>query len=310
MADNNSSIIIKKIKKGGGHGHHGGAWKVAYADFVTAMMAFFLLLWLLNATPSESLRGIADYFSPTSGVKDAKGIGFYGGKSPVEDGTSREEKFKPGIAYGIPETGPLSKAPSEDKDISKSEIEAEQTKFKELEDQLKEAISKSSELDDLKNNIKIDQTKEGLRIQLVDQDKVSMFALGSTELESDAKKILAKVAEALKTVPNNISITGHTDSKPFNRANYNNWDLSTDRANSSRRFIESTGIPQSRIGYVAGKADKEHFDPQKPESSINRRISIVLLYKYVMKFDQRSAPEEVFTKPEEAKKEKLQRVTP
>ncbi|MBI1275237.1 flagellar motor protein MotB [bacterium] len=282
MADDaERPIIIKKIKKGG-HGHHGGAWKVAYADFVTAMMAFFLLLWLLSATTEEQKKGIADYFTPTIGVAGEKGIGIEGGKTPTEDGTSKSDMTPPGVVFGAPPTGPIVKDPEE----VKKDYEAESEAMKELETQLKNAISKDPGLGKFQDNLLIEQTPEGLRIQLVDQDKKPMFEAGSYILTSDAKEILKVLSPVLQQMPNRVSISGHTDSSNYgvNKA-YTNWELSADRANATRRFLMNLNMPTNKIVVVSGKADMEPLLPNDRANPRNRRISLVLLHKNIYPYD-------------------------
>ncbi|HZS84139.1 MAG TPA: flagellar motor protein MotB [Stellaceae bacterium] len=330
----NGTIVIKKIKKGGHAGHHGGAWKVAYADFVTAMMAFFLLLWLLNVTTDVQKRGIADYFDPTISLRsDSSGSGkILGGESlgkpgqltdtaaaavtmpiPAErqpnDGDNGEdsgnpsqldeqkdtdaadksgvaENTEPGSAPGKLDPSRLDQGKPEQTKLAKSEARQaekalaakEEQQFAAAEFSLRQAIQDIPDLKQLAQNLIIDRTPEGLRIQLVDQDKYSMFPLGSSEMVDSAKKLMALVARVVQKLPNKISVTGHTDSTPFARAgNYGNWELSSDRANASRRALIAAGVPADRITKVVGAADRDPLLPDDPASPRNRRISIVLL---------------------------------
>lgn len=287
------SIVIKRIKKGG-HGHHGGAWKVAYADFVTAMMAFFLLLWLLAVATKDQKQGIADYFTPTVGVGGEMGIGFKGGREMDEEGNSRNKLSRPGIVFGAPPTvGPIAKAPeSGEKKTPKVEVDQiqaeeiekklEEKRFKEIEEKIKKAIEENQKLSKFKEGLLIDETPEGLRIQLTDLDKISMFELGSSKLKADAEPLLQMLSQVIQQVPNKVSIIGHTDSVTYkNNAEYTNWELSADRANSSRRFFLKTGLPPTRIHKVEGKSDREHLVPEDPKSPKNRRISVILLKKSI-----------------------------
>ena len=299
MAENKGQapIIVKKIKKGG-HGHHGGAWKVAYADFVTAMMAFFLLLWLLNVSTEEQLHGIADYFRPASVSDSTSGSGgVMGGLTMVEDGALESELQPMGIQTEMPGEGefdeqdegyPSQMQPNVDREydakkLSEAQLEEmklkqEEMRFQQAEEALRAAISENPELAELSNNLIIDRTPEGLRIQIVDSQGRSMFPLGSADMHGFTGLLLGKVAEVIEKLPNRISIRGHTDSVPFAKgADYNNWDLSTDRANASRRGLIAGGLKSERIYNVVGKAAGDPLLPEDTTSPRNRRISIVLL---------------------------------
>lgn len=383
-------IIIKKKKAGHG-GHHGGAWKVAYADFVTAMMAFFLLLWLLNVTTSDQRKGIADYFAPVSVSKESSGAGgMLGGKSisepgaqmtssspmsadvpvsgppgfsaersddPVEaidqpppgqdpippDAARRETGRKgPGTgtggagagagtggtgagaatgAGGGQNGGAQSAAGADGMDMKPSEnrrefqdrvdkmakqlgeqgqkpgesladyaarvkeamdkladgqMEAKQ--FQQTANEIRQAIQSIPELQPMAQNLMIDQTPDGLRIQIVDQDRVSMFPGGSAAMYPQTRQLMQQLAQALTKLPNKLSISGHTDSTPFpTGSGRDNWDLSTERANATRRALMAGGLPESRIQDIVGKADKDLLAPDQPTSPRNRRISILLM---------------------------------
>lgn len=294
MAENESQdkvgnlqpIIIKKIKKGG-HGHHGGAWKVAYADFVTAMMAFFLLLWLLNVTTDEQKEGIAEYFSPTVAVSPSSGgAGVFGGSSAFETETKMDSANPFGFMVDHPVSADSSGSPASDsteREMDKSEAEkvvaeAEELKFEEAEEELNQAIEATPELAALKESLLIDRTPEGLRIQIVDQENKPMFPLGSAEMYDHTRKILGLVAKVIQKLPNKIAIDGHTDATPYRPgATFTNWELSADRANASRRALEAAGIKQERLFRITGKADKELLVPDEPASPRNRRIAILLM---------------------------------
>lgn len=310
MAEDNAPVIIKRVKKGGHAGHHGGAWKVAYADFVTAMMAFFLLMWLINATTEEQKRGIAEYFSPVPGAigQTTGGNGFFKGDTVTSDGKMVNQNAPPSVTIPIPATsfdqdqteGDKDKqsAPS-DKDTGKNNgkdeskdaenvadatqaakvlAEAENKQFKEAEYELHQAIQNVPDLKELAENLIIDNTPEGLRIQIVDQDKLAMFPRGSTIMADKARLLMQKVAEIIKKLPEKIAISGHTDSTQYaDGKKYDNWDLSTDRANASRRALIDAGLPAERIVNLAGKGDTEPLVKDNPDSPKNRRISIVLL---------------------------------
>ncbi len=293
MAEEGQTIIIKKVKKGG-HGHHGGAWKVAYADFVTAMMAFFLLLWLLNATTEEQKRGIADYFEP--GFRGSSGAGgILGGTSRSEEGKLNQPASSPSVSIPLPTVARTiddeesakedAEAQSEHFDSQPAEDQEElvrrreQEEFARAEHDLRQALQQIPDIRDLAENLIIDETPEGLRIQIVDQDTRPMFQPGGIDPLPRARLLLEKLVEVVKDMPNKISITGHTDSSPLNRIGYSNWELSSDRANATRRIMAQSGLPAGRIASVQGKADTEPLFSDEPTSPRNRRISVVLLRK-------------------------------
>lgn len=288
MADEKAAvqpIIVKKIIKKGG-GHHGGAWKVAYADFVTAMMAFFLLLWLLNVATKEQLNAISDYFDPShpqisESVSGAGGV--LGGLTVSPDGamSSNTQSVSPttapprqaGDAEGDTETDDPSEAA-----IEEAQRKQEEQRFEEARQQLEQEIEKSPELADLKKNLLVDMTPEGLRIQIVDQEGNSMFPSGSAKMFDKTKKLLEMVGKVVEKLPNQLSVRGHTDSSPYGSgADYTNWELSADRANASRRVLTETGLPEKRIHNVVGKSDTEPLVAGNPADPRNRRISIILL---------------------------------
>jgi len=300
-------IIVKRIKKVEG-GHHGGAWKVAYADFVTAMMAFFLLLWLLNAVTEEQKKGIANYFRPTLAVQNTSATftiltgqsqpmdDMSGGASQSAESDDEEQAMQQAPATGEgdrPQTyegdkpdigqGDQPQPGKGDKPVDLAEAEAavkaeEQKQFEQIKNDIKNAIEESPDLKQLEKNLKIDQTEDGIRIQLLDQEKISMFPSGSAAMEPRSKELLGKVAEVVKTLPNKIEITGHTDAKPYPGANnYTNWELSADRANASRRVLVGAGISADRLNKIEGRADTDPFVKSDPFDPQNRRISIVLL---------------------------------
>lgn len=289
MADD--SVVIKKIKKGGGHGHHGGAWKVAYADFVTAMMAFFLLMWLINTTSPEQKRGIADYFAPASvsrstsgsgGILEGTSFGQDGGKSG--GAVAVVVKVTPEDKKTSEDTKPADPASAEDMRRSAEDIEseeqaaAEQREFEQAEMSLRQAMQDMPDLAELSKQILIDITPEGLRLQLIDQEGRPMFAPGSAEPTDRVKRLMMEVARIVLKLPNRITIAGHTDAGDFQGANgYTNWELSADRANASRKILMGNGVPADRIYQVSGKAGSEPLLPEDPYASANRRITIVLL---------------------------------
>lgn len=286
-SNGNQTIIIKKINAGH-HGHHGGAWKVAYADFVTAMMAFFLLLWLLSSVSSEKLSGIAQYFEPTVGIAGQKGIGFEGGQSKSEEGTNSFER-QAGIEYGVTQKGDIISNPERGTEVKLEEIENQ--KFAIVEGELKKAIVSDSQLSQFQDSIAFEITPEGLQIRITDQDKFPMFKENSAELETYTKNILIKIVSLIKYSPNHISIAGHTDADQTSMPkNYTNWELSADRANSTRRFIVEQGISPDQIARVIGRADTDPIDPANPNSSRNRRVTITLLRNSIMPFNKVALP--------------------
>lgn len=281
------TIIIKKIKKGGG-GHHGGAWKVAYADFVTAMMAFFLLLWILSTAPQETLKGISDYFTPTIGLKDSAGIGFEGGTGKSEEGQEANDKTaKNTIVFGAPDKGPVVQI--NEKPLPVSETEEERS-FNNVQNDLHKAINENPELKMFKDNIIIDQTPEGLRIQIVDLKDKPMFEPGTSKLMPYMEKILSKISSIIMYMPNFVSIAGHTNSAGNTSKN---WLLSSERANSVREFLLSTNnIDKEQIARIVGKADQEPLDPENPEALKNIRMAITMLKASIMPYHKQSAPAE------------------
>jgi chemotaxis protein MotB len=290
-------IIIKKVKKGGHGGHHGGAWKVAYADFVTAMMAFFLLLWLLNSTTDEQKQGLADYFSPASISKSYSGSGgAMGGMSPGQPGGMRSDSAPSGITIALPdpesESGGESESSAEDKGVeaeagSKSEeeeerrrilAERESSRFDLAEAALRQAVQDAPELQVMADSMIIDQTDEGLRIQIIDRAGQPMFPSGSAEMYHTARRLFDQVAASVAELPNRIAVKGHTDATPYVAGKgYSNWELSADRANASRRVLVEAGVPPERFATVSGQAGQDPLEPQDPFSPRNRRISVILL---------------------------------
>ncbi len=287
MAEGN--IVIKKGKKGGHGGHHGGAWKVAYADFVTAMMAFFLLLWLLNATTEEQKRGIADFFSPTPGAiqSSSGGDGVFSGQTITSEGFLIQDKSAIGVTVVFPEEtqqkdeGPETEVALDDpaeSDETQEEREAQESRqLEQVEKTLREAIENNPELVDLSGNLLIDQTPEGLRIQIVDREGTPMYKRGIATMTDEGAILTQQVVAAVISLDNQVVITGHTDATRYRRFGYDNWDLSTDRANSSRRAMVRGGLDPERIYRVSGRGSNDLLDIDDPTAPINRRISVVLL---------------------------------
>jgi chemotaxis protein MotB len=293
----NGDIIIKKIKKGGHGGHHGGAWKVAYADFVTAMMAFFLLLWLINVTTPAQKMGLAEFFTPTMGIKDSMGIGFKGGKKASPDvGRANTDLNAVGLVEGQIHQGPVSAAP-DPTTPAKPDPDAESTSndkkakedgndpdgqdaeaLKAAAADVKQALEQDPTLESYKNNVVVQDAPEGLKIDMIDDEKVPMFIPGGAVLTDTGKKVLDSMANIIVKTPNNVSINGHTDaSGATSSPQYTNWELSADRANAARRFFVTTQLQPERVQKVAGLADRDLLTPQEPASPRNRRITVILL---------------------------------
>ena len=288
MATGERPIIIKKIIKGGA-GHHGGAWKVAYADFVTAMMAFFLLMWLINTTSPEQKRGIADYFAPASVSETTSGAGgILGGTALGKDGSKSK-----GSSDVIEELAPSSRNPNDGdaKEGAKAQVapdaaaeaarealqKQEEAAFAAAAQSLRQALQDLPELAELSKNIIIDQTPEGLRIQLVDQEGRSMFDQGKTQPNDRAKLLLRAISKVINQLPNRISIYGHTSASAGGVKPETDWALSGGRADASRRILQGAGVDADRIYQVSGKASSEPLYPDDPALPGNRRIAIVLL---------------------------------
>ncbi len=328
-----TTIVVRKVEDGG-HGHHGGAWKVAYADFVTAMMAFFLLMWLLNATTEEQRKGIADYFSPNNVLgRSSSGSGEpFGGRTPhaseqmtqdagavtvqrgplpvlpdveTEDETevpARPVPFRDGPEGEEEERDPRrvrtarAEAPPGEHDprqargeganpanLSDAELRAEHERreraaFERAAEDIRRAIAMDPALAELGRQLLIEQTPEGLRIQLLDADRQPMFALGGAAPNDRARGLIQRVAQVAARLPNRIAVTGHTDATPFRGGtDRSNWDLSTERANATRRLLTEAGVAEARIESVAGQADRQPLLADQPNAAANRRVAITLL---------------------------------
>jgi chemotaxis protein MotB len=281
-------IIIKKVKKVVGGGHHGGAWKVAYADFVTAMMAFFLLMWLLNSTSPEQKQGIADYFAPASISSTTSGSGgILGGTSLGDDGAKADGKMSviqqmaPEAPDDIQKDGQSSTEASLDSASEQALRDAlakkEQDSFASAAQSLRQSLQDMPELAELSKQIMIDQTPEGMRIQLIDQEGRSMFKENSREPNDRAKILLRAIAKIINQLPNRITVSGHTSSNALGRKSDSDWSLSAGRADASRAVLRNAGVDDDRIYQVSGKANSEPLYADDPTLAGNRRISIVLL---------------------------------
>lgn len=322
--------VIKRIEEGG-HGHHGGAWKVAYADFVTAMMAFFLLMWLLNATSEEQRRGLADFFNPSNALASgASGTGMpFGGMTPHSAGNMTSDTGAIRLERGSRPTeqemeedesdtpaNPTRRVPGPpgDEDSRASRVDsvappqpdstseaaspesappppltgeatrrleaarAEQGRFEDMADALRQTFLADPALADLARQVLVEITPEGLRVQLLEADGQPMFATGGAAPTERARQMIQRVAQAAARLPNPIQVTGHTDSTPFRGGgNRSNWDLSTERANATRRMLSEAGVAESRIQGVTGMADRAPLLPEQPQAAGNRRVAITLL---------------------------------
>jgi chemotaxis protein MotB len=266
-----STIVIKRIKKGG-HGAHGAAWKIAYADFVTAMMAFFLLMWLLGSTTKGDLKGIAEYFQTPLQVSLSGGDGAGDSNSVVTGGGDDLAK-----QAGDVKRGEIQSRKRQMRDIRRKE----QERMEQLAKTLNAAIDGSQQLSQFKNQIRVQITPDGLRIQIVDDFNRPMFDSGSARVKDYMQGILREFGKVLNEVDNKIVLTGHTDSARYasgERA-YSNWELSADRANASRRELIAGGIDPAKIVRVVGLADSSLLDKDNPMNPLNRRISIIVLNK-------------------------------
>lgn len=270
-------IIIKRKKVVAG-GHHGGSWKVAFADFATAMMAFFLVLWLTATASPEQKKAVEGYFRDP--------VGFTEGGSPnpvdLEGSASVVNEASPDIES--------SQIQIEDELVDELSETLEQRRMRELFQELKEQIKQDATLQEFKDQLLLDITDEGLRIQIVDRSGRPMFDSGRAELKYYSQDILFELAKTLGSVNNKVSITGHTDSTPFGgRPGYTNWELSADRANTARRALVAGGVRQQQIARVVGLSDSVLFDKEDPNAPVNRRISIIVLNKKTVDNIQSSA---------------------
>lgn len=271
--ENNQPIIIKRVKRFGG-GHHGGAWKIAFADFATAMMAFFLVLWLMSSATPEQLIAIAGYFKDPVGFSDS------GSPYVIDLGGSPEmspdETLNPEIkSTPTPDNVPV--------DANTAEAKAEQVEQERLQlllQELQNKVNENPQLQKFKDQILFEITTDGLRIQITDADNRPMFDIGSARLKPYFEDILLAMADTIKAVPNKISISGHTDAKPYiGNGEYGNWELSANRANAARRALVAGGYPDPQVARVVGYASSALFDRDHPLNPINRRIDIVVLTK-------------------------------
>ena len=277
MNDNVAPIIVKRVVQGG-HGHHGGAWKVALADFVTAMMAFFMLLWILESTTKEEKAGISEYFKDPTTFTGSPTIS-------ILDIQSRSETLAPIELSNQRSSDDLrTESKTSERNATASEEEngsAEQAGALSLEtvlERIKLAVTESSVMKEHADQIVVDTTIEGVRIQIVDDKERAMFNTGEAELNPHTKSVLSELAKVIQDTPQQISLSGHTDSMQFSaKGGYGNWELSADRANAARRQLLASGLSPNKITRVVGLADSNPFVPDDPLAPMNRRISITLL---------------------------------
>ena len=295
-------IIIKKIIDDGHGGAHGGAWKIALADMMTAMMAFFLLMWLLGASNEDQRKSIADYFKPTSQSLVAIGQlagsnGILGGRSIIDpDGfpfaakqtallerlTPRSEggpnpSTDPGQENENPYSDPDKLTPEQKKEVAAAKEKAD---FEKLEKEIEQKLSENKKLQDLKDQVSVTRYKQGLRIEIIDKADFAMFPSGSMSMQGKASNLIAEIAASLADMPNKVAIRGHTDSVPFqSKEGRNNWSLSAERAEATRQILEKNGIKESRFARIEGVADTDPFNPKDPRDPRNRRMSITVLYQ-------------------------------
>jgi chemotaxis protein MotB len=268
-------IIIKKVKKGG-HAAHGGAWKIAYADFVTAMMAFFLLMWLLGSTTEGDKKGIADYFGSPLKIAMGGGTGSGDSSSVVKGGGNDLTRDAGQVNKGETEA---KRRTLQLKALKAEQRRAEVSRLEALKKKVEEVLAANPKLDAFRSQIRLEMTRDGLRIQIVDEQNRPMFDSGSAIVKPYMRDLLREIGGVLGEVPNRLTLEGHTDAQPFGTGErgYSNWELSSDRANASRRELGAGGLPEERVLLVQGLASSVLFDPAAPTSPVNRRISIIVM---------------------------------
>jgi len=295
--ENNQPIIIKRVKRFGG-GHHGGAWKIAFADFATAMMAFFLVLWLMSTATPEQKIAIAGYFKDPIGFSESGTpyvIDLGGSPELAPDKTiNPEQKSEP--------------TPDTSIQLDKDQVEtmAEQVERERLElllQELQNKVEENPQLQKFKDQILFEITQDGLRIQIMDAENRPMFDIGSARLQPYFEDILLAMADTIKAVPNKISVSGHTDAKPYSGSGeFGNWELSANRANAARRALVAGGYPDDQVARVVGYASSSLFDRKNPFNPVNRRIDIIVLTKKAQRNieGERGTPEAPAAQPSQA----------
>jgi chemotaxis protein MotB len=295
--------IIRKIIVEDGHaGAHGGAWKIALADMMTAMMAFFLLMWLLGASNEDKRKSVADYFRPASHSQIAFGElagsnGLFGGKSIIDtDGfpfTAKQsallERMTPQAQGGPAESfgsskeennkdGPSEQDPGQESGTGTPEQKQDKENFEKLEKDIKQKLSESKQFEKIKDQVSITREKEGLRIEVIDKADFAMFSSGTSNMGGNAAALMSEVAKSLKPLPNKLAIRGHTDSMGFAPDSMrNNWTLSTERADATRQLMQGAGLASNRFAKIEGVADTAPFVPNNPADPRNRRVSVTVL---------------------------------
>ncbi|MFI3136311.1 MAG: flagellar motor protein MotB [Methylococcaceae bacterium] len=279
-------IIIKKVKKNKGHGHHGGAWKLAYADFVTAMMAFFLLMWLLGSTTEEQKRGIAEYFDNPYKASLMGGDSVGNRTSVIQGGgtdlNSQESgQVDKGQAPKIEDTPVIDFAEVALKKAQEQAEKADLEHLENLKEKIESMIEASTALSEFKDQIKLETTSEGLRVLIIDSKNRPMFRIASAQTAPHIRLILKELAPVINELPNKISIHGHTDALPFpvNQTGYTNWELSSDRANAARQALNADGLAEGKVLRVIGLASSIPYNTKDPFDPMNRRISIIVMNK-------------------------------
>lgn len=299
-------IVIKRYKKSH-KTNHGGAWKIAYADFITSMMALFLLMWLINITTEETRKGISDYFTSSIINMESANVGsgvMTGETASTQNGNNdqEEQKTDENVRYNSytsnvllennqqqhnldnnTKTESLKELKEENIEKIKKEVEAikqAQTKIRQnIENSIQNAFNSLQEVEKFKHNLIIELTDEGIRIQIVDSSENEMFKTGSPIPVKFTEKIIKTLGGIIATLPNKVEITGHTDSQPYRQKGYSNWELSADRANAARRILEANGVTNDRFDGVSGRADKDSLNKKDPTAPENRRVSITVLYQ-------------------------------
>ena len=293
-------IVIKKIQPGHG-GAHGGGWKIALADMMTAMMAFFLLMWILGASQETQRKSVADFFTPSNSTAQvqmgatAGSNGLFGGRSIIDpDGFPYTAKQTAMMQMVTPrsEGGPTENEPSpntenarDNDEQSKTEQkqateEADKANFDKMEKEVREQLAANPNLEQVQNQVQFVREKEGLRIEVIDKADFSMFPLGSTKLQPQAQALMTEIAKSLAGTDNKLSVRGHTDSVAFaNKEGRNNWSLSAERAEATRATLEKSGIKSDRFTQIEGVADTAPYNPNDPKDPRNRRISITVKFK-------------------------------
>jgi chemotaxis protein MotB len=285
MSKNNSVIVIRKIKKIQAYKKQSGSWKVAYADFVTAMMAFFLLLWLLSVSSESTVEGVAKYFTPMESISDKAGLGFDGGtETNIEKGIGAENAASSSLIYGSPSKG--HRVDPARKSSNMTDVE------KEHFISIMNSIDQNSDLKAYSDNLQMDITNEGLRIQIIDSDNRPMFKPNTSELEPYMEKIISVIGKIVSNQPNYVYISGHTSSiKDGNISNtLDLWKISSDRANEVRKFMVKKLVDKKQVVKIIGRADREPFDYKNPYSVQNIRVGITLLNEDSISDYQKSIP--------------------